>query len=378
MRQIIIFAIAFLFIQSCGNKGNKDLSNDSLDGVSIVIDIDSVKYDSLKLSKIKFIPLETSRECIIGDDVDKVLIKNDKIYVADTYQTKSLFVFDLNGKFLFKIAKIGKGPGEYVSFSDFDIGADGDIYMFDISSKKIRIYSSSEGEYLRDIKLDNYLMRFCLVGNKIYLSRLLLDGVMFANLAVYDTIAKQTDMILDDERFLYDLPEYSFGFHYSPKNMYYTPKFSEIIYSLDEKGTHPAIGIKNLKMPPKHIINEWVQEKDAWKQSQKMAEDNYFVENVRIYETDTHIVFRYVTGDFMHSHKVILYNKLSKTVSYSNLKDYFLITGSSVVMGSTGADFFTVVGFNSRNQFHTKILETREELANWVEDDNPVIVIFNY
>jgi len=369
MRQIVFFAIALLFIQSCRNK---NVSNYSLDDVSIVIDFDAVKYDSLKLSKIKFIPLETSRECIIGR-VDKTLIKNDKIYVADFYQTKSLFVFDLNGKLLFKIAKMGQGPGEYLRLNDFDVNSNGDIYILDNHSKKMKIYDS-EGEHLRDFVLDDHLTRFCLAGNKIYLSKLY-DGVIFANLAIYDTTTKQTEIILDDELFLYNLPERSYGFLYSPNRMYYSPKLSEIIYSLDEKGAHPAIGIKNLKIPPKNIVDEWAQEDDLG--LRKIEGSNYFLETVCIYETHNHIVMECLMGNSSLS-KTILYNKQSKNVSFVRNSDYFFKTGSSAIEGSTGTDFFATVSFNSRNQFHEKFLDSYEELANWQEDDNPVVVIFNY
>jgi hypothetical protein len=36
-----------------------------------------------------------------------------------------------------------------------------------------------------------------------------------------------------------------------------------------------------------------------------------------------------------------------------------------------------VVSFDAENNFHKEILESREELKNWKEDDNPLIALFN-
>jgi hypothetical protein len=124
MKQITLFSILLLLMmQSCVNQKP---SNDLFKDIPIVIDMDSVKRDSLKLSHIRYVPLETSDECLIGD-ADKTLIRNNKIYVADFSSAMALFVFDMNGKFLFKIARRGQGPGEYTSFRDFDIQTNGDI-----------------------------------------------------------------------------------------------------------------------------------------------------------------------------------------------------------------------------------------------------------
>ena len=68
----------------------------------------------------KLLPLETKEHCMIGQ-IDELRIINDTIYVLDRHIAKALYVFNGNGKFIRKIGKIGKGPGEYISPSSFTI-----------------------------------------------------------------------------------------------------------------------------------------------------------------------------------------------------------------------------------------------------------------
>ena len=359
----VFFTILFL---SCSNKSKQY----SLDDASIIIDIDLVKEEPLRLNQIKFIPLETTLECLIGN-ADKILIKNDKIYVADFDMTSILFVFDLTGKFLAKIAKKGQGPGEYLMFNDFDVQANGDIYMLDGSSNKVRVYDKS-GEYLREIKMDFRAMNFCLYENKIYLSRISApERNISVSLAVYDMADGTTDFILQNGGFSTSLklPTFSYGFYSSPSNIYCSPQFSPIIYSIGKDGVRPDIGVKNLNIPTTQIVDGWVEGGDPF----APIRSGYFLENVNIYETDRHISFACFSGTLP---KVFLYDKQSKHICYSH--KYYEIIGNLYAFGSIGKDFFGVVNFLLSNESHKKILETHEELAKWQEDDNPVIVIFNH
>lgn len=76
----------------------------------------------------KFIPLESHEDVIIGK-IRKVLIQDQRIYVFDKVISKALFVFDIEGNFLFRVSKRGKGPGEYLYLSDFDLDEQGNIYL---------------------------------------------------------------------------------------------------------------------------------------------------------------------------------------------------------------------------------------------------------
>ncbi len=103
-------------------------------------------FNDYKLSdivdSIQIIPLETSDTCLIGD-CTKVLVDNQNIYVSDRF-SRSLFVFDLNGKLKYSIKNIGKGPTEYLEIEDFCLLNNGNIAILDGSLKKIIFVNTSD------------------------------------------------------------------------------------------------------------------------------------------------------------------------------------------------------------------------------------------
>ena len=319
--------------------------------------------------------METSDDCLIGN-AHKVLIKNERVYISDFSKAMALFVFDLNGKFIFKISKRGQGPGEYISFRDFDVNSKGDIFMFDLFGKKILTFNS-EGKSLGEFSFTYNFESFFVAEDRIYLSSLWgVGGEKISALSVYDISSGQTTHLLDDAKFLYDIPtrNSTYYFYQSPSNVYLSPIFSEIIYSINGDTAIPVIKIKNLPLPPDGIIKNWINENNYDKRIELIRNSNYFLENVSIYETLGYISFDYKgtkTG------KILLFNKRTKTTCVLLPSAYFMELGCSTIMGSTGKEFFSAFFIDSKNQFHKKILDSREELKNWDEEDNPVLVFFN-
>lgn len=110
------------------------------------------KYLSEFVDELKYIPLETSLECLLGQDISKIEIFDEKIFVSDY---KHIYIFDMKGKFLFKVAKQGKGPGEYQSkgFQDFLINRDDkNIVIFDLFTKRLITYGF-DGSFLFEKKI---------------------------------------------------------------------------------------------------------------------------------------------------------------------------------------------------------------------------------
>ncbi len=68
---------------------------------------------------IELIPLETSNDVLIGK-IGKFIEHQNRYYILDVPPGGQFIVyaFDATGKFIFKIDKRGKGPGEYTDLSD--------------------------------------------------------------------------------------------------------------------------------------------------------------------------------------------------------------------------------------------------------------------
>jgi hypothetical protein len=74
--------------------------------------LDNFDIGNITDSMFQIIPLETNENCLISS-IDKIEIQNNHIYIKDDL-AKSIYIFDMTGKYTGKINAIGHGPGEYI------------------------------------------------------------------------------------------------------------------------------------------------------------------------------------------------------------------------------------------------------------------------
>jgi hypothetical protein len=118
-------------------------------------DIDQVKELPVSelVEDIQYIALETTPDCLLDQDISKIELFNHEIFISDY---KFIYRFDIHGKFLKKIGKQGRGPGEYASmgFQTFLIDRQNQqLLIFDFMSEKMIVYDF-EGNYLRSKSID--------------------------------------------------------------------------------------------------------------------------------------------------------------------------------------------------------------------------------
>lgn len=185
-----ILTLLFTAISSCTNmhsgqvlKSFENIYADSVmlnsktemitQGLNIVINhhnIDKKSYLFMSdlVDTIYGIKLETNEESLIGT-IDKIKIKNNKIYVLDRYKTHSMKCFDLSGKFLFTIGCNGNGPGEYIEPTDFYIGQN-EITIYDQFQTKF-LYYNSKGVFLHEKRLPFTFLQFYQYSSNNYIMR---------------------------------------------------------------------------------------------------------------------------------------------------------------------------------------------------------------
>ena len=114
------------------------------------------KSNELPVSKIaeniEFVPLETNENCLLSEDLSKIEIFENTIFLSDY---KYIFRFDMNGKFLNRIGRIGKGPGEYTQgMQTFLIDKQNrHLIFFEMVTKKMMTFDF-EGKFIRERILD--------------------------------------------------------------------------------------------------------------------------------------------------------------------------------------------------------------------------------
>ena len=100
------------------------------------------------------IPLETTDSSVMGD-IMKVISAKGRIFVAP-WNGKSIFIFDRSGKYLSRIDKEGRGPGEYLKISDFMVTEEPEEIVVYAREGKLNFYDW-DGNFLRDSKQDAFV-----------------------------------------------------------------------------------------------------------------------------------------------------------------------------------------------------------------------------
>lgn len=136
--------LAFLLIIFCCCSRKSINEKDNIDSI-LEIDLLSESVSKVKnLSKfaanIDYIPLQTLESSLIGGFISKIVNMDKRIYITNM---ENIMCFDIDGKFLSKIEKIGRGPEEYTSIEDFDVSSDNKSLTM-LSLKKIFVYDISD------------------------------------------------------------------------------------------------------------------------------------------------------------------------------------------------------------------------------------------
>jgi len=359
--------MVFIFLAVSCSSSYQIAENDNL---SVVVDVAAVMKEGWitldsTLYSVRYVRLDTNEDCLIGT-IHKALIFNDRIYVADFTQAMAIFVFDMRGNFLFKIDRRGRGSGEYLSINDFDIDTHGNIYIFDSFNKCFIVYDSI-GNFKHTISIEYHLTSFCIVEDIIYCALLRSGSSIIASVAAFNLTDGSINHVIPYREQLDDIRFHSspFKFYRSPLRTYFNPKFSPVIYGIDEVGFFPAVGLQNLKMPPKDVLAQWSNQPELI-----LNPHDYFIETTYIFETERYLYFRINMGMTIS----IIYDKEFKR--YYHFGSLIYSAGISVLHGSTGKYFWGVMMPDER--FHAELMKKQNELKQWKEEDNPIIVFIEF
>lgn len=232
------------------------------------------KFDHLLLSEvvdsIRYVPLETRADCLIGS-VTKLLCVENRIYILDRDISKTLFVFDDTGKFLFRLGRKGKGPGEFTRPNDFLLDPAGrKIIVLDQNLSKLSFFDF-DGTFLRDLRLGfapffiagvNENTYACYLG---YLPFREQNQIIKSNLVLIDTLG-----IVKGKFFFYETgkdplryyPQTTF--YSSPAGTVFIPPLENSVYLVTSSGVSLSytidLGIESLpndyirSMKPQHEL----------------------------------------------------------------------------------------------------------------------------
>ena len=329
------------------------------------------KIDTNLISNIEYIPLETNEECLIGN-ISRLIYRNERFYLFDLFITNSIYVFNRKGKFIYKIDKVGKGPGEYVSISDFDVDDNDNIYVFDAGGKRRLICYKEQGGVFESIKPPKSFIEFKFINNNKLIAYLPFSkkGIE-GGYAIMDKTGGGSEEIIpfrkqiDNDQHFY---ETSHIFR-SEKSIYFSPRYTNEIYKVKDNKASKVYSFSYDVRPSEEYISDLLNRK-----VQYLENDNYVLSISGIYDTDNTIVVSFKHRKHMNlfiskeSGNKVLMRNMSIDTGFNNHNIY----------GSTGEQFIGVtsnidnVDINNLNISE----ETRSELEMRETNSNPVLVLF--
>lgn len=376
-----LFCIFFLFcIYNCANNKNKNNNNGN------IISFDVNSKSDVNLSNIilncKYIKLESTNNSLIGELFKIQIIKN-KIFILDSRKSMALFVFDMDGKFLFKINNLGKAPGQFIHPCDFVIDTISNHIIVADSGQRKLIYYDAEGNYDYQIKTKFFFNSFALHKNCLFFDLVnnQYDGqtktVIVTNLKG-DIL---TNLIPFNEKIKGLGITSTYPFNFINDTLLFLPAMSNKIYSLSEtKAEINYIIDFGINWPTPDLL-DMRNVKNVMYIIQKLNSSNY-VAFLNCIATDKVLCFHY----YIHGEKQLAfyYKQSNKLIIVDKFIDDIGCGGFQVPVGSYNNNF---IGLLQIENIKEKILNQKNEKAlcpqitNIIKDskdgDNPVLLLLN-
>jgi hypothetical protein len=380
-----------IFLCACSTKSKN--SRDTNPNC-IIINLDAQKemiYPASNIFKqVQSIILETKDDCLIGI-VTEIQVFDGYIYVLDKLKAKALFVFDMDGRFIRKIGKLGRGPGEYSSISDFTIDPlNKEIYVLD--NHKLHKYKI-DGTFVKSIVIQ--LKSQSPMGIQYF------DKKIFVNVCNHsedkddDYLLQEVDLvsgkIIDSylKASQYNLgwsepvsTGHSFFLSRSGSVPKYNQLFMNTIVSLD--GIAPYIIIESKDLPEKNDI-EAIKKKDIVERSTAVSEMTKIHDIHNYIESDQFIFFNYWHNRqpfaVLHNLKTDstrIMNFLRNDLVYKNARLLIKFKfsdkdGAYEVCYPEGLFMEEIKNNNLADE-----LDKREQISALSEDSNPIIFYYEY
>lgn len=379
--------IGFLFFLSCITKREKN------DGEISVFK--KVNPEELNISPVStIIKLEMTDSCLIGDIV-QVEKDDSTILILDTY--KKLYAFNSEGRFLNTISGFGNSPETYVSCPFFYLDKKKKVLSI-VDNMRFRILNYTyDGKYISAEEIQSpEEMSWCskgMIGG---------DG----NLMVYRSMNPSDNFqyaLFDAEnnysclwkRYSYDpirLKDHAVDFSNHPMTetkdgIHFIVPLCDTVFQYSNGNITPAyvIELPLPMLPKKHFTKELDTQKSYFSMVNDLAGESYFLGFKAIFETSTHVLFKYNRDSFIACY--YLADKKEKKGFFKQMGGGSDLTkiGLYDVLSCTENEFIgaidceTLLDWEEETEDKSTIHpELKKILATSKFDDNPCLVFYRF
>ncbi len=144
--------LLILIAGACGTgEGYEQVPEaDGFKALSIDLRFNTPLNYSRFIDSIVYIPLETPENALIGANVFKIVCAKGRYVVFD--ETR-VFIFDLQGNFLFSFGNQGNGPGELSWATDFIVDPDNNaVEVMSVGTLKVTRFNLLNGSLINEFK----------------------------------------------------------------------------------------------------------------------------------------------------------------------------------------------------------------------------------
>jgi hypothetical protein len=314
-----IFFVTFYLtvLVSCRNKDNNStVSNPQI----IYINVSNWdKYQSIPdtiISKISFIALETNDSCLVGG-IRKLTLIKDRFYILDKGINKKIFIFDIKGNFIKSIGNYGKGPGEFISLTDFLIDEKkGQLFALDAERRKVLVFNLINGSFAYDFKINFLATEFEKIDEDLlvfFVKSPISNSKKEYAIAILNLQDKSYKLFLEKDEYYTPLNgPYSI---FQSKNTCFAPYLKDIVYLIKPNGLEPYIQFDfgQYSIPSEKIRNTDKNPKKIVQLLESNGNFTYGIEN--IYENDDFITF---SLKIKNTASIAVYSKTTTNCFYGN------------------------------------------------------------
>lgn len=331
-----VLTIILINISGCSSISEKEINSKiskilpTLPNLNLItVDLDTLELKVGRYSdiydQINYVPLETNDHNLIGT-IEDIQLYNDTLYILDSKSAKSIFVFTLDGKFIRRIGKVGRGPGEWLSPSSFTI-LEGlhKLFILDNSYQKIFVFST-KGSFIQTIDLPDKEIRSQYIRynhGKLYLDA----RIVSLNKNKPQYLLRQIGLNGIEEKRWLPVPAYSKGWNQTKEPFYFSGNssvslgsndlkfvgtFMDTIFSISEHGVQPALVLKSNNRLTEEKVKEISKTKTIDFLIASMQEK--FVWAIKNFiENDDIIRFKYSQGNMLNE---VYLNKKTKLINH--------------------------------------------------------------
>ncbi len=372
-KKVILLICIVFFLTFCHNNNNK--KTDTIPTLKIAEDliIHNVKYSDI-IKDYKFIPLETTKESVIGQ-IDKIIFHNNQFFIFDILKAKSIFVFSLEGKFLWKLSKIGKGPGEFIEPVDFCFEpVTNNLVVMNL--KQLIYYDDKDGTYLKTLTLPTFGYKFDFPdGNHISYVNAKRDY----NLVVIDTRGKKENSFfkyIKETRLVLNCP----FIRNDASELLYLANLDYVIYKIDGSNLIPYIRIDFTKdMYSPDDLNLLKEDK---------SNRNNFYHITNYFEGADKIFIQYLykkTPYYLISDKeaektiILNYNEIENDITFTDLLPRIITCNSDDKIISILETSELKNAVKNKDISNDKLKKMLQGITDSMElTDNPILFLFKF